>query len=213
MNFPAIAYVDIASNLIPFGIGISRIRNIQRERWVFFVFILVAMVTEVVTFWMATQHIHNLWVLQCYNVVEYGSLIILFAAWQHKIVIRKLEYWSIAVFLAMWTLFKIGGIEKFSDPAEYTHTVSSLFLVVAALVALSDLMKDNELVIFRDARFWISSSVLIYFAGNIVLFLYSAGITALRLPALEPFGTLHWAIDIGCNTMYAIAFLCFRRIQ
>jgi len=213
MNFPTIAYVDIASNLVPFGVGISRIRNIQRERWAFFIFILVAMLTELVTFWMATQHIHNLWLLQCYNVVEYGCLIILFAAWQSKAGLKRLYYWSIVVFLTLWISFKIGGIERFDDPAEYTHTVSSLFLVSAALIAFVDLMKVDDIIIYRDARFWISSSVLIYFAGNIVLFLYSAGITALHLPALEPFGTLHWTIDIGCNSMYAVAFLCFRRNQ
>jgi len=209
MNLPGIAYVDIASNLLPLGIGVARIRSIRRERWYFFLFVAAAAITELVTYWMATQRIHNLWLLQWYNIIEYGSLILLFAAWQKNAIIRKSLIWSNAVFLVLWVWFKVTGIEKLTDPAEYTHTISSVTLVIASMIALVDLMKEETSSIYREARFWISSSVLIYFAGNIILFLFSTSLSALNLQAFSRFGTLHWGIDIACNFMYAIAFLCF----
>ncbi|TLY27513.1 MAG: hypothetical protein E6K56_11375 [Ignavibacteria bacterium] len=212
MKFPPIAYVDIASSFLPTAAGVYWWRRLVAERLVFFSFVTIALITELVTLWMALRGIQNLWLLQLYNLLELGLMLGVFAAWQKRKAVRSAYWIGGSLFAFFWVAAKWTGVETFGQPALYTHTVSSTILVVVATLTLLDLIRsEKEIEIFRDMRFWVASGVLLYFAGNIMLFLLSGRIAILGIGDAMTVYSIHWIIDSVANVLYAGAFLCMDR--
>jgi len=60
-------------------------------------------------------------------------------------------------------------------------------------------------------RFWVASGALLYFAGNIMLFLLSGRIAILAINDAMTVYSIHWIIDSVANVFFAGAFLCMDR--
>ena len=211
VKFPAIAYIDVASSVLPLGAALYGWRWLARERLVFFFFTTIALITELATLWMALRGITNLWVLQFYNLSELLLMLVVFSAWQKRKALRTSYWWAGAFFAVFWVAAKWAGLESFSRPAHYTHTVSSAILVVIATLTLLDVIRGEDVELLRDMRFWVASGALLYFAGNIMLFLLSGRIAILGINDAMTVYSIHWIIDSVANVLYAGAFLCMKR--
>jgi len=211
LKFPAIAYIDVASSFLPLGVGLFHWRRLAKEKLIFFLFTTIALITELVTLRMALSGIQNLWVLQLYNLIELILMLVVFSAWQKRRALR-VAYWLMgSLFIIFWIAAKWTGLEKFDEPTLYTHTVSSTILVVIATMTLLDLIRSEEVELLRDMRFWVASGALLYFAGNIMLFLLSGRIAILGINDAMTVYSIHWSIDSVANVLYAGAFLCMDR--
>lgn len=212
VKLPVIAYVDLVSNGLPFFAGLYRWRSLTKDRLLFFCFAAIALITELVTLWMALQKISNLWLLQLYNMSELILMLAVFSAWQRRKPLRLAYWFSGGLFALFWIAAKWTGLERFREPALYTHTVSSTILVVIATLTLLDLIRgEQETRLLRDMRFWVASGALLYFAGNIMLFLLSGRIAILGINDAVTVYSIHWIIDSVANVFYAGAFLCMDR--
>jgi hypothetical protein len=198
------------SHLLPFGAGWSRRELFNREEKIFFIFILIATVTEFVTFLMALKKVNNLWVLHVHHLLEYGLLMLILAGWQRRPAFRRIALSSILLYSLFW-IVALCTVERFSGPATYTHNTAGVLLVIASSATLFDLMKDDQIDLHRDFRFWVTAGVLICYGGNSVLFLLFDRITLLRFQDAAAVWTIHWVIDTIVNLVYAAAFLCLRR--
>ncbi len=209
MKIPPVYLVDFASNVFPVAAGIFKRRFLSKKEWLFFFFTVAALSSEVITFTMARNHLHNLWVLQIYSVVLFILLTRYFAALQPVDSARRIVSWSILPFALFWIYVKWSGLEGFTDQPKYTHTAVCAILTMLASVTMYMLVVRQEtLPLWKDARFWATAGVLLYFAGNIALFLMSDRIAALSVADAVKVWTLHWSMDIVSNILYTVSFLC-----
>jgi len=208
MKLPIISYIDFFSHVLPIGTGLfHRTALLQKERFIFFVFVCLAMITEIVTLCMAMEKMNNLWVLHIHHLLEFGLLMQIISMWQRQPLFRKIWLISIPFFIIFWIISNLT-IESFFGPAEYSHVVFSGVLVFASIYSLINLMKDESLILWKEIRFWITSGILIYFGGNTVLFLFFDKIFALKTQDAITVWNIHWIIDTIVNVFYAIGFLC-----
>ena len=198
------------SHLLPVGAGWARRSLFGREEKVLFLFVVIGMVTEFVTYFMVLRKINTLWVLHVHHLLEFVMLMLILGNWQDQRAIHRLALLSIPVYTVFW-IVSLFTIESFCGPATYTHNVAGALLVILAAITLYNLMNESEIEVYRELRFWAAAGVLIYFAGNTVLFLLFDRRALLRSQDALTVWKLHWVIDTFVNLSYTASFLCLRR--
>ncbi len=174
-----------------------------------FIFVFGALIEEIVSLFLASNGIHNLWVSQAYDVFEYICLILMFSEWLKRSVFRSWLRWTIPVYALFWICAKLT-FEPLEAATQYTHSVSAVVVSMLAAFLLVELVREDHPSLTADMRFWISVAVLTYFCGNVFLFIYFDKFAGLQLQAALSVWTLHWGLGIVTNILFTIAFLCNR---
>lgn len=210
MTLPVSAYIELFSNALPLGAGLARRRSLVRERGVFYAYLAMSLIVELTAFWMALSRIHNLWLLQLYDLAEFVLLMVVFRAWLGSGRLKALMLLAIGLYTLFWIIAKFT-IERFSSPADYTPAVSNAIFVIVAIVTIVGLLKADNVIAYKDMRFWIAAGALVYFAGNVPLYVFGSVLSAMRFEEFMPFQKIHWVINIASNVSYTIGFLCLKK--
>lgn len=218
MKLPLIAYIDILSNAFPLGVGVSRWKRVKSEAIIVFVFVGVGAVTELITLFMAFRNLNNLWVLHIYHLIEYVLLALLFSRWQSVPWLRFLIKLSIPFYALFWLISK-WTFEGWTGPATYTHTLSAAIFTILTTVALIQLIRsdhggkgsEHHVPVYQSMHFWVFAGVLLYFTGNVTLFLLIDTVTQFQFLNAVTVWTLHWVLSIVVNVCFMVSFLCLRR--
>ena len=113
-------------------------------------------------------------------------------------------------FISKWTF------EKWDQPGSYTLTVSTLVFILFSLYMLYRLVsrKDSSGEPIRgNFQFWVTSGILLYFAGSAIEFLMLSLIVNLSREAFFNIWSIHWSINVVVNICFAFGFLCLKRPQ
>src|SRR6266404_8919845 len=100
MVLPLPAYLDLAFDLLPVGVGLARRASWRGGATFVFWFVVLGLFVEVVTYLLGRRGINNLWILHIYSLLEYFILILLFASWQKgagRPMMRRLLFFSIGI--------------------------------------------------------------------------------------------------------------------
>lgn len=143
---------------------------------------------------------NNLFLFHFYTLIEYSLLAFLFSYWQTRKSVSRVMRISILVFTLIWVLFKFS-IEGFSSMNNYSQSLANLLLSGMASYTLLSLLSEKVDSIYSEPKFWVSSAVLIYHAGNLFLYAFPAGIAI---------WSIHNLINIISNVFYVGGFLCLR---
>lgn len=190
------------SSIIPLVAGIAFFRFYQKDMRLFAIFFGVAVPFDLFLIVTSMQGINNLWALHIWSLLEYCFLVYVISYWQKNETFRKLLRWSIPVFVIIWFAAKLVRIEDFTHFQNYTRSVGSMILTIVSVVTLYALSESEG--ILKSYQFWIILGVLIYFAGNIMLFSVSNIVLAGSL------FFMHSIVNITANLLYAGGFLCLR---
>ena len=100
----------------------------------------------------------------------------------------------------------IEGLRQFNS---YSRTVESIILILTALAFFYQLINRLDLTfIDKQPMFWISVGVLIYFSGNVFLFMLQRAMIASGESDFSLYWIIHSCLNIIANFAYSIAFLC-----
>ncbi len=206
MRLPTLYYVDLSSGLLPIIASLPRLRPFGKPAVVILIFLAGGFATELASYALAMQSIHNLWLMNLYNAFEFTLPVIFFFLVEHNQMWKRSYLWIWAVFLVIWCVAKFS-FEPLSSAAEYTHTLSCGILSVYAVHNLVGLMKEEDPFGRLDYRFWSAVAILFYFAGNIALF--GAGNALSQLTAVQAFSILqyHWILDMTTNLIFTLGFV------
>ncbi len=206
MKYPLLYYVDLYSGLLPIGTSLMRLKLFRASAFVLFVYFVGNFATEFVTYVMASHNIVNLWVLHLFNLFEISLPLAFFYINEKKRLWRHAYTVVWALYIIFWFVSKFT-IEPFSSQAQYTHTLSSGILSVAAVHVLVTMIKSEESIIYYDYRFWATVAILLYFSASAILF---GSLNALgRLKAIDAFTVwrYQWMLSIITNLIFAGSFL------
>jgi len=192
------------SSIIPFVAGIAFFRFLQKDRRLLAVFFGIAVLFDLFLSYTGHHGVNNLWAIHIWTLIEYGFLVYVFSYWHKNKAFRRLLRWSIPVFVMIWVAAKLGGIEDMTHFQNYTRSVGSMILTVASVIILYSLSESVGASIHKSYQFWVSLAVLIYFAGNIILF------SASNIVLVGSLFFMHSVLNIIANLMYAGGFLCLR---
>ncbi len=201
MALPFFAKLALVVSLVPVIIGISSYKLLTRELKILIGFLMISFSVAMVNTYIAFTGKNNMMVFHIYTLVEYTFLIIIFSYWQKIKVVKTGLLISIPLFTLIWIIAKLF----LEDPLRFDNFTSSLecaILVSVSAYTLFSMVGANLDSLFQEPRFWVSTSVLIYFSGNLIAFAISSIIVI---------WTIHNVLHIIADLCYAGGFLCLRR--
>ncbi|MDO7874264.1 hypothetical protein Q5H93_05930 [Hymenobacter sp. ASUV-10] len=137
-------------------------------------FIGLAILGEIVSYITGhLLHVHNLYILHGYTIVEFLLIALFYRSFFNGFYPRWLVPALIAGFLLIAALSTIF-LQQLSDSNAYVRGLESLLVIGLALLCFYKIL--TELLTKRlekDPVFWINTGFLLYFAGNLFLFLLS----------------------------------------
>ncbi len=194
-SFMIFAYTSSLSALLPIGLAL-RVRNALVIIRIITLLAAFSFLFDMVSLHYATKGINNYPINNLFSLVQ--TLLLLFVYREAFSWPRRTVYWAagiytilfLANYLLVQTPYKLNS---------YTYSISGLMLLVASLLYFRFLLKNlPETFVHRSPMIWINIAVLIYFGGNLFLFmLYNYFVSAIWI--------LHNILNIAKNVLFFIA--------
>ncbi|UYZ62108.1 hypothetical protein [Hymenobacter weizhouensis] len=201
-------YLSAFSILLPIGAAGSRYQNLnqvlRRLAWFFFLSGLFDVVLAI------TNHfvIRNLPLFHLFTAVNLLFLAALYYHTLHGKLVRRLVLVAAAAGLVFvgYNAFFLEGIWQFPS---LSITGQSLLFIVLALVYFYQLLQEPaEVPIEKQPLFWINAGVLLYFSGNLFLFMLQNWLNRMPQPNYNSYWAIHSVVNILANLLYAVGLLC-----
>jgi hypothetical protein len=110
-----------------------------------------------------------------------------------------------------YVLFFVGNILFFQGPwafNSYTQVAASLILMALSLYYFYGLLVDlPKLRVYKLPMFWIALTVLIYYGGNFLLFLWISYLMDNDIVHQQTLWRLHNLLNITKNVLFAVAIV------
>jgi hypothetical protein len=178
MNFHAlynaVTYVSIISVLVPLGSCIIRFKALNRELRALFFYIIISVMTDVISVILSKNYIQNIGVQNVFTILECTCIsyiyLLRFETVKSKNII-KIFYIS---FLAM-ALFIFFFREGYQKSNSLISTLEACFIITLSTAYFYKLMKELAIYKLNDYYFfWINSAFLIYFSMSFFMFLFDS---------------------------------------
>ncbi len=192
--------------IFPLVLGLIGFSRFSKALQYFVILLLLVLISESTAFYLGWQKLNNLIVYDVFTAVEYAFLMIVFSNWFEKRGIRTALLASIPVFLLVWLYGKFiaGSTDQFDS---IFLSVESVVFVFLSVIVLIKEMKDSTVLLVDNPVFWVSSGLLVYFAGNLFVF---ALIDQLLQPGIERFHgawMIHTVLNVTKNILFSLGFL------
>ena len=201
-------HVSALSILIPLILGIFLFKDLSKDLRLFMYYIVLSFVTDLVSFIVMSYSYRNAPILNIFTVLEFIFLIYILSIWNtYKIFIIIFKA-LIPLFVIAFVLLDILGVEKFNEIKTISRTISIGILIIFSVITLFTISDAVKIPIYLDPRFWITSGILIYCAGNLLLFLFG-----IFIYEGEEIYFIHNFSNILANIFYAGGLFCSFKLK
>jgi len=200
------------STFLPLVLAAVKWKSFHGKFNFLFALFLVAAITETICSYMGSLGINNLQIFRIYRVIEFCLLALFFRA--HLRTVQR----------TIWILYLIviapivGGIDWLVVGPNRMDIISgtycSILLAFLSIYSFYAMLKaDLVEKILDEPVFWINSAVLIYFAGNFLLFLFSNYITKFSPQRHDLlWAVIHSTFNFSYNVLMCIGIWKLRKI-
>ncbi len=146
-----------------------------------------------------------------YILVEGVVLMRVFASFLSPFISKKAIYASAAAFIVIWTI-NVLLYDGFKGYPTYILVVKGVILIILAVSWFVKVQREKKVQHPEKLfAFWLSTGVLLFFSGNMLLFIFSNFIfTQERHVFIALWGT-HAILVILLYLIYTIAFIWARK--
>ncbi len=198
---PTLDLISGGTATLPMVAGLYIFRKLKLEMRILSLFFVLLVLVEAYCFYQAYNYGNTMWVFRFYTPAEYSFLVLVFSFWQKRAFLRRMLLYSIPLFVLIFL-----GSESFLATSNnfdnFTASLESVLLVAISAFTLLGINQEDKGNILGDPRFWVGTAVLIYFAGNLMIFGLSKEIT---------FWWTHNSLNISANLLFSGGFLCLLR--
>lgn len=200
-----LADISAYSVFLPLLIGLLRLRKLVQVQQLLLGLLFISCCFEFGAFWVSQQlDSPNLPLLHVFTVLQFCLLLLIFR--QELIPLIPVRWFPIIlvsfVVFAVIDASLISGLQSFNPLARLVESILLLFFSLAYLYKTLNEMRVERLE--REPSFWISSGLLIYFAGGFLIFISSNYLMPLEMTAFLFWG-LHAVLNTILNLFYSAA--------
>lgn len=203
-----INHFSALSGLLPLGAAALRYRAHDGAQRLLTWFFVVAGVFDLAS--VVTDHlrVRNLPLFHAFAVV---NLVFLGALYYRTI---RGQWWRRALLgagagILIFTGYKAaqpGGLAQF--PSAVMTAQCALFILLALLYFYQWLHQPVMTAFEHTPLFWVNAGVLVYFSGNLFLFMLQEWLSRTPQLHLQNYWVIHSVANIVANLLYAIGLLC-----
>lgn len=174
------------------------------------ILILVSFITETISYVLLSKGSNNLEAFRIYTIIE---LILLSSFYMLHFKLKKLNiivFFSVIIFLIVSIIdFNVNGTNNFDN---YATTFEAFFFSILSFWSFYYMLKHLS---FKDPLrqpfFWINTAVLLYFGGNLILFIFNNQLLHSNNSDHLILWSIHSCLNILYNCLIAVAFWKTRR--
>lgn len=197
---------SIASVMVPLIVWGIRRKSANYAQKTLGLLIWVSLIVEIAA--RLTSHVfyigNNLWILHVFTVVEFAILTLIYKRQLSSLFRERVFYGAIWAFLGMAILNTLY-LEPLTAFNSNVRGVESLILICWALSYFYLILKELNIEHLESTPlFWISVSILIYFSGNLIVFVLSNYVLPHYELSMATWG-MHAILNIVHHIIFAIA--------
>lgn len=200
-----LTYIGFGIFFVPVAVGWARRRHLTADQralvgWIVFI-ILFSIISEIVGRCFG----NNIPLYHLYTIAEFFFLCYLF-----RRLLKRLP--TIVRLLPVLLFLGVGIWGVLADPFAFPdrlRSVESLILIGCALLFFYHSLRSLDVDrIERTFMFWVSVAVLLYFTGNLLLYIFSNYIATASDRVYFTVWTIHTLFNILLYLLYGVALLC-----
>ncbi len=191
-------YISVSSVLLPAIIGLVKFSNLSKILKTLGIFLFIVIPIEGTATYLALNNMNNLTLLHGYTIIEFTFLSAMFyQSFDHKS-LRKSTLALIVAFsaFAIVNAFFIQGIDQLNS---YSRGTECVLIILMSLAYFYEIFKGMKILrLEQHPMFWVTTGALLYFSGNLLLFLFYRS---------DMWAIIHSVLNIILNVCFAIAIL------
>jgi len=202
-----LSYIGLFIPFLPALIASVRWTVLPKEvRW-FTIMLWAIGLNGVLGLWAETQWTNNLPFFHSYILIEALFLIKVFSFLLPPIISKR----NLLIVGAIFTLFWIGNVLFFdgiwANPA-YIRLAETVIMLTLATVWFYKVMKEQKhLSLTRLFSFWLSTAVLIFYSGNLLLYVFNNFVFYQARHVFVVIWGIHAFVSIITYLIYTIAII------
>lgn len=165
--------VSSYSAILPLGLGVFKWKHLSFELKILSAYLLLSLLTDVVTLQLAINSINNLSLLYVFTVLEF----LLFSTIYYKIY-RSLRLKRVIIIVAIvflgvvvFNLYEQGIASYATAP----RTIESIIFTTYSIIYFYQIVRGSfAYKVEKDSMFWFNGGILVYFAGSLLFFSLSS---------------------------------------
>lgn len=190
--------------LVPLLIAAVNLKRYALDLKIIFYYLVLATITQALSFAFWKQSVNNFPILHVYTVVEYLLLL-----WFYSVILK--EFLHNKVFIALSIAFPvfsilnsifIENIFAFNTYGRSLEALIFIFLSISWFVKI--VAEDEETRLLGKAINYINGGLLVYFAGSIAMFSYSSYVEQMSEVHRVNVWTIHTVLAVLLYILIAI---------
>lgn len=166
-------YISTAFVLVPLLYGIIKKCYLQRDIFPVFILLIITFFVEIINTWCGLKGMNNMFIFSIYTPIEFILFTLFYKYFFDSIRNSNFHYFLILFFLCVAT-FDTFFINDYLTINNFSPSIESIVFILYSLIAFFFIMKKLMFQnLLNTSFFWINIAILIYFAGNLFLFLFS----------------------------------------
>lgn len=189
---------------IPAIVGLLRYRALIQQQRAILLLVWLSAFTEGVARWLAYQSWNQTPVYLSFTIMEFLLLTFAFSQGLQPMVSKRTLGGIVLGFLLFLgvDMIWLSGMTNFNS---YSTAVEGLILISFCLLFFYKTLTELKIEhLEREPLFWISAGVMLYFASNLFIFLFTNYVKASRMTLFVMWG-IHGIFGILLNLFYSIA--------
>ena len=197
--------------IAPFLVSVVRYNRLSRALKIIAWYLMLSVVTQVVSLFLWKKSINNLPVLHVFTVLEF-FLLFAYYSFQSKPLLTRFWFYLILVLFLLFALLDAFVLENLQSFNIYTRSLEAFIFIGCSVHWFIRSLTIESKVIFpeQNALKYMNAGFFIYFSGSLILFAFSNYINHLGRPLLMNIWTLHTLLLI---VLYLFIFTGFCKIN
>lgn len=198
-------WISYGSLLIPLLIGLFKSATLWHEARALLLWIIIGAAFEGLSYFSAQWYGNNLPLMHLYVVLEMSFLSYFF----YRDRMNAAAGTWIKIIVLLFFLFACFNVLFLQDLYAYTSNTRSVESILLCLFALSwfyKVYKEQQVVFLeREFMFWFVIGILIYFTGNILLWVYGEAVAQQSKQVFAEIWKIHALLNSLLHLFYALA--------
>lgn len=203
-----VTWISLLLPLLPLGVGLWQFRNEKTWLRLLLLFLAITLLFDLAGYYVGIiLKEPNARIYNAFPPVEFLLLGLMFFTWHDGKTEKRIIGILIPVFLLFWII-----TQAISTPHNLDNvilTVESVLLVIIAVGTLFRSMMRDTIPVQKNPIFWVSSALVVYFAGNLILFALAPTLQQDTIDS-KWIWVLHSLLNVIKNLLFLGGFLACR---
>lgn len=208
--FWGLEIVSSLSILLPLIVLCFVALKLSKVERIFGVLVLLSAVTEAFNFYFVLSGRNNFFVFRIYTAIE----ICLITLYYYNFYKKFIKTFWVLIILPLFIIISIIDV-KINGSQNFDNYATSFEAIAFSIVSLGSFYFLLNHMIFEKITdlsfFWINSGVLLYFGGNLILFIFNNYLFQSKSFSQTALWGIHSCLNILYNSLIAIGFWKIQR--